>query len=686
MSTVPRRRSQRIAVAKTKEDSKLSTGPKTKAALREKRARAVSSKTNDADTSPDKKPRKRAKTSAAIKSSGQAAPARKRRGKLSQITETPLDVLYEIFSLLEPLDLLRLSRTTKTLRVILMNKKCKIVWKSAFRGMGDVPPIIEGLNEPHYASLLYDDHCDNCLKAHTKHVQWQIRMRLCKECLHNGTIMESARRLPPVDRALLALVPCFKPVQSVVWYHRSTVERLVAESADLPLNSQTYKKWLEKRKEEHLALVNSCKPYEDWVTSQTEARAAEIASLRRQRLESILARLKADGWEPELTHRITQEALKRHRLVKQTKELTDQNWENIRPTLTTVMSDLRVEIQARNMREIITERTRLLTRLVEPVLRQMPETPHKPPPSALCTYEPFVDIIKNTPLEGDVSDKLKEALPSVAYVCEQWRHEQEARLKTILRGETGRNDDLSLVVNGFACTDCHKRSPSLVLHYPHFASHPCFYAEAPVGDTGVEVKVWRANGIKALNQDVYDRCRDFVRMCGLDPDTATAEDMDGLDLFFRCEEHDTTSVWPGHPDLMIKISAPPGTGTTRVGLMRWRRAMNDAHLAKVTRVEGADLIAAGRRKEKRRLEDDLLRAPEIHWDYREEFVCVHCGVAEWSRTARVAHARDVHGVDGKFKLTDCYKRSLRNRDVNDLTVSIVCRIPMEGEKSGKVVE
>ncbi len=132
--------------------------------------------------------------------------------------------------------------------------------------------------------------------------------------------MESARRLPPVDRALLALVPCFKPVQSlflpllrlqrmlnfprsegVVWYHRSTVERLVAESANLPLNSQKYEKWLEKRKEEHLALVNvsltwanedmlnvslkSCKPYEDWVTSQAEARAAEIASLRRQRLE-----------------------------------------------------------------------------------------------------------------------------------------------------------------------------------------------------------------------------------------------------------------------------------------------------------------------------------------------------------------------------------------------------------------
>ncbi len=135
---------------------------------------------------------------------------------------------------------------------------------------------------------------------------------------HDSTqSMEIARRLPPVDRALLALVPCFKLVQGpflpllrlqrmlnfprtegVVWYHRSTVERLVAESANLPLNSQKYKKWLEK---EHLALVNvsltwanedmlnvslkSCKQYEDWVTSQADARAAEIAFLRRQRLE-----------------------------------------------------------------------------------------------------------------------------------------------------------------------------------------------------------------------------------------------------------------------------------------------------------------------------------------------------------------------------------------------------------------
>ncbi len=68
---------------------------------------------------------------------------------------------------------------------------------------------------------------------------------------------------------------------------------------------------------------------------------------------------------------------------------------------------------------------------------------------------------------------------------------------------------------------------------------------------------------------------------------------------------------------------------------------NDAHLANVTSVEGADLVAAGRRKERRRLEDDLLRAPEFHWDYREDFGCVQCGVAEWSSTARAAHVRDM---------------------------------------------
>ncbi|KAF9019844.1 hypothetical protein BDZ89DRAFT_898247, partial [Hymenopellis radicata] len=80
-------------------------------------------------------------------------------GKLSLFTEAPLDVLFEVFSNLEPLDLLRMSRTTKTLRSLLMDKSYISVWQSALEGIEGLPPVIEGLSEPQYVNLMFDNHC-----------------------------------------------------------------------------------------------------------------------------------------------------------------------------------------------------------------------------------------------------------------------------------------------------------------------------------------------------------------------------------------------------------------------------------------------------------------------------------------------------------------------------------------------
>lgn len=53
-----------------------------------------------------------------------------RRGHLKQVTEMPMDVLYEIFSSLEPIDLLHLSWSSKTLRSIVMGKSVRFLWEN----------------------------------------------------------------------------------------------------------------------------------------------------------------------------------------------------------------------------------------------------------------------------------------------------------------------------------------------------------------------------------------------------------------------------------------------------------------------------------------------------------------------------------------------------------------------------
>lgn len=53
-----------------------------------------------------------------------------RRGRLKLMTEMPMDVLYEIFNSLEPIDLLHLSWANKSLHSIIMGKSARFLWEN----------------------------------------------------------------------------------------------------------------------------------------------------------------------------------------------------------------------------------------------------------------------------------------------------------------------------------------------------------------------------------------------------------------------------------------------------------------------------------------------------------------------------------------------------------------------------
>ena len=65
----------------------------------------------------------------------------------------------QIFSHLEPLDLLHLARTTKLFRNYLMSRRSALLWKTAQRNLdclSDCPPY---LSEPAYAELMFGLQC-----------------------------------------------------------------------------------------------------------------------------------------------------------------------------------------------------------------------------------------------------------------------------------------------------------------------------------------------------------------------------------------------------------------------------------------------------------------------------------------------------------------------------------------------
>ncbi|KIY62734.1 hypothetical protein CYLTODRAFT_317671, partial [Cylindrobasidium torrendii FP15055 ss-10] len=82
--------------------------------------------------------------------------------KLRGFFEMPLDILYEILSSLMPLDLLRFSRASKTLRSLILNNSSVTVWHRAFANaqfyVEEFSTLTE-VSEPRLASLLYEGGC-----------------------------------------------------------------------------------------------------------------------------------------------------------------------------------------------------------------------------------------------------------------------------------------------------------------------------------------------------------------------------------------------------------------------------------------------------------------------------------------------------------------------------------------------
>ena len=86
---------------------------------------------------------------------------RKRRGKLQQITDMPLDILFEIFKLVDPVDLLRLAHANKALRSTLLRKSCKWIWEYSVKHYRTpIPPCMDDrLPLPQYINLLFTQNC-----------------------------------------------------------------------------------------------------------------------------------------------------------------------------------------------------------------------------------------------------------------------------------------------------------------------------------------------------------------------------------------------------------------------------------------------------------------------------------------------------------------------------------------------
>ncbi|KAJ7269374.1 hypothetical protein B0H12DRAFT_1095502 [Mycena haematopus] len=292
------------------------------------------------------------------------------KAKLSLLPSLPLDVLFEIFGHLLPLDILYLSRTTKDFRSILMHRSAISIWKASLRQICGLPECPPDMSQPAWVNLVYSPHCHNCVERKVLKVDWLLRIRICETCipklLRGDQHLKSENKL---DKIVLQCVPFsiyhipfHKGKCCLVAEERKFLKDLEA-AEDKSAFVSSRKKMLAAR-QEHAA---ECK---EWVDSQSQERWGELAAIRYKRKAEISGKLEELGFLEELEYLedlgtsgyLLRPALclfDDHPDVKASKPLTQRSWKNLEPRLIEYMQEVKTHRLAAERLRVVRIRERI---------------------------------------------------------------------------------------------------------------------------------------------------------------------------------------------------------------------------------------------------------------------------------------------------------------------------------------
>ncbi|KAF8824114.1 hypothetical protein HHX47_DHR9000544 [Lentinula edodes] len=198
-----------------------------------------------------------------------------------------------------------------------MSKSSEDIWRAARQNLkGDLQPPPPDLNEPQFAIYDPTDYPE----------EFQASNILLRERIDTG------------DRIISI-------------HHGETGARLKAQFQALQ-STEERDSWLNQKVEERKQLYNHALRCTRWSSFRILARMRELDEIRKQRKEDILVRLDKIGWreeaqiimaKPRYPPGSRRNAFSQHKLVKQSKKLTDYGWNAIKNELVKILSDHKKE-------------------------------------------------------------------------------------------------------------------------------------------------------------------------------------------------------------------------------------------------------------------------------------------------------------------------------------------------------
>ncbi|KAI0631923.1 hypothetical protein C8Q77DRAFT_1122703 [Trametes polyzona] len=380
---------------------------------------------------------------------------------LSTFLNMPLDIRWEICRLLGPLELLQLARSSKELRIFLLNRAHCQLWVLARINQIGLPERPPSLSEPAFANFLYSITCENCAAPDAWRLLNGHFLRLCEECFESKTIRyyptaNNRLRLWPMHdlygahwarkkKCLLEQEPegtyacrilkadldemCSKIKVLANSLRADTGEE--AHHGDLEAVRARCAPLLEDLQNKFRESTAETKGVLQWVRTQDQSRRAEQERRRQQRFKAIVARLEDLGWKEEIEY-LGEKGLSTMSTLPSASlpyDLTETDWQDVYPGLCKFLEGVRERLRDKQYRDLITARMEVLEKaLVAHYVKALPRTPEmdcRPQPIDFA-LTPECRAILDVPASVSVTpEQFSSIIPPLA---EKWDAEQRQAL------------------------------------------------------------------------------------------------------------------------------------------------------------------------------------------------------------------------------------------------------------------
>ncbi|PPQ99540.1 hypothetical protein CVT24_005330 [Panaeolus cyanescens] len=408
----------------------------------------------DVKSSDETAPRKQASASKRSTKSKTTNVTGRRAGKLANMSDMPIDVLFEIFSHLHPYDLLKLARTTKDYRKLLLDRHSVTLWKAACQNLDGLPEPFEGMCLPAWVNLLFYPHCHYCSRvAHT--IEWTFQIRICSHCTPNYLgktrayyymVPSKLSNLPFPFRVIHEnMIPSrHSNNHREILYLQSEQDAVCAEYEKLETDDERLQ-FIAKKKahvqkiKEHVLLCR------EWEKKQSSHREHELQTLRDERLSAIKEKLKELGWEQDLNGIRNPDSLAKHKLVNKPQRLTERIWSNIKSEVIAYMEKMREKRLNRERAALIVQRKEMAAEAwCTYKASHVHDRQLLPNPVELCAFQPVADIINQDSDSNVTSESFQSLFPQFDEFASQWRRSVHTLFYEQLKKPIAVDDDFDV--------------------------------------------------------------------------------------------------------------------------------------------------------------------------------------------------------------------------------------------------